>query len=321
MKITISELRNKLIGILSKNFSQDKATKITDYIVWAETSGNKTQGIVKLTGAEPMQDVIPQHEIIIERDTKLSQLINGGANPAPFVTQVATDVVVQKAKEHGFAIVGVHNINTSNGAQAYYAEQIAKNDLIGLVTTRSAATVAAFGGIDPIFGTNPIGFSFPTMNEPIVFDMATSALTWYGLVIAKARGESIPENVAIDKNGKPTINPEEAMNGAVLPFDKSYKGAGLGMVSELLAGPLVGAAYGQIEGEWGSLLIAIDPSLLVDLDAFKKGSSDLISKIKASRKANELIDIRIPGESAAKNRKKSEESGFVEVDEVIYSQL
>ena len=105
MKITISELRNKLIGILSKNFSQDKATKITDYIVWAETSGNKTQGIVKLTGAEPMQDVIPQHEIIIERDTKLSQLINGGANPAPFVTQVATDVVVQKAKEHGFAIV------------------------------------------------------------------------------------------------------------------------------------------------------------------------------------------------------------------------
>ena len=159
------------------------------------------------------------------------------------------------------------------------------------------------------------------MNEPIVFDMATSALTWYGLVIAKARGESIPENVAIDKNGKPTINPEEAMNGAVLPFDKSYKGAGLGMVSELLAGPLVGAAYGQIEGEWGSLLIAIDPSLLVDLDAFKKGSSDLISKIKASRKANELIDIRIPGESAAKNRKKSEESGFVEVDEVIYSQL
>jgi len=321
MNIAITELRTKLINLLSKNFSEDDAAKITDYLVWAEMSGNKTQGIVKLTGTEPLQNIIPEHEIRVERETKLSQLINAGANPAPLVTQIATQIAIEKAKEHGFAIVGVHNIHTSNGAQAYYAEQIARNDLIGIVTTRSAAAVAVFGGIDPIFGTNPIGFSFPTHDDPIVFDTATSALTWYGLVVAKTRGESIPENVAIDTNGQPTTDPVEAMNGALLPFDRTYKGAGFGMVSELLAGPLVKATYGQVEGEWGSLLIAIDPNLLVDTNEFKDGSTDLLRKIKASRKADDVAGIRIPGESSANKRRQAEMSGFVEVDDAVYSQL
>jgi L-2-hydroxycarboxylate dehydrogenase (NAD+) len=321
MNIAISELREKLLTLLSKNFNTEQAAKVTDYILWAEMSGNKTQGIVKLTGTEPLQGVVPQHEITVERDTKLSQLINGGANPAPLVTQVATDVVIQKAKEHGFAIVGIHNIHTSNGAQAYYAEQIARNDLIGIVTTRSSAAVSVFGGIDPLFGTNPFGFSFPTNADPIVFDLATSAMTWYGLVVAKARGESIPENRAIDSVGNPTTDPVEAMNGSLLPFDGTHKGAGFGMVSELLAGPLVGAAYGQVEGEWGSLLIAIDPGLLVDVAKFKNGSSDLIKKIKASRKSNQSQDIRIPGELSTKKRIQAQQVGYVDIDEVIYAQL
>lgn len=321
MNIAISELEKKLINLLSKNFNADEATKIAEYIVWAEMSGNKTQGIVKLTGTEPMQDVVPTHSITVERDTKLSQLIDGGANPAPLVTQIATDAVIRKAKEHGFGIVGLHNIHTSNGAQAYYAEQIASNDMIGFVTTRSAAAVSVFGGIDPIFGTNPIAFSFPTMTDPIVFDTATSAITWYGLVVAKARGESIPEGVAIDTDGNSTTDPIEAMKGSLLPFDKSYKGAGFGMVSELLGGPLVKAAYGQVSGEWGSLLIAIDPNLLVDVEDFKKGASDLVEKIKSSRKLNDSASIRIPGESSSQKRKQSQNTGFVDIDDIIYSQL
>ena len=249
MKISINQLKSNITNILRQNFSEDEATQIADYFIWAEMTGNKTQGLLKMTGTQPIQNVKPISDIKIIRNKKLSQLIDAGANPAPLVSQIATDTAITKAKEHGFGIVGVNNIHTSNGAQAFYAEKIASNDLIGVVLARSSAAAAAFGGIEPVFGTNPIAFSFPTQEEPLVFDMATAAMTWYGLVLAKSRGEQIPENTAINKEGNPTTDPAEAMNGALLSFDRSYKGSGLGMVVEMLGGPLVGASYGQVEGD------------------------------------------------------------------------
>ncbi len=321
MRIAISELQQKVVATLSKSFKPEEAEKIAEYLLWADMSGNKTQGTIKLTGTSALQDVQPEHEMKVERDTKLSQLINAGKNPAPLVSQQATDIVIQKAKEHGFGIVGVHNIFSSTGAQAFYAEKIAKENLIGIVLARSPASVAVFGGIDPLFGTNPIGFAFPTNEDPLVFYMATSAMTWYGLVLASARGEQIPENMAIDKDGSPTTDPAKAMDGCLLPFDRNYKGAGIGMVIETLAGPLVGAAYGQVEGEWGALFMAIDPELLIDIDKFTMSSSDLVRKIKASRKKDGVTEIRLPGERALRARKEAEQSGFVEVDDAILKQL
>lgn len=325
MKITVKDLREKILNTLTeKGFSREDAETVAEYLLWAETSGIKTQGIIKMTGTEPLQDIQPAHEIKVERDTKLSQLINGGAHPAPLVSQKATDVAIQKAKEHGFGIVGVRNTFSSNGAQAFYADKIAQQDLIGIVCSRSPASTTGFDSIDPLFGTNPIGFGFPTEHEPIVFDMATSAMTFYGLVLAKARGEQIPDDMAIDKDGKPTNDPAAAMDGAILPFDRGYKGAGLGMVVEMLAGPLTNSAWidnKTFKEEWGSLFIAIDPNLLVDTDVFKKNASDLVAKVKASRKKEGANEVRLPGERAAESRKEAESSGMVEVEEAIMREL
>jgi LDH2 family malate/lactate/ureidoglycolate dehydrogenase len=287
-------------------------------------SGIKTQGILKLTGTEPMQNVKSKHPIKIERDTKLSQLINAGACAAPLVSQIATDTVIAKAKEHGFGIVGVHNTFSSNGAQAFYVERIAKEDLIGIMCSRSPPSTAAFESIDPIFGTNPIGFGFPTNGDPLVFDMATSAMTWYGLVLAKARGDKIPNNIAIDAEGKITTDPNKAMKGAILPFDRSYKGSGLGMVIEILAGPLASSDWVDnktYKGEWGSLFIAIDPNLLLDVSKFKSNCSDLIEKVKKSRRREGATEVRLPGERSRKEYQKSLRSGFVEIDDVVLKEL
>jgi len=257
----------------------------------------------------------------VERNTKLSQLINAGDHLSPYVSQVAVDRVIEKAKEHGFGIVGMHNAQSSNGAQAFYVEKIAQAGFIGISAARAIASAAAFGGIDPVFGTDPIGFSFPTNDDPLTFDMATSAMTWFGLVVAKSHGEQIPENMAIDKGGHPTTDPTAAMDGALLSFDRSYKGSGMGMVVEILAGPLVGAAYGGFEGEWGNIFMAIDPELLVDSAQFKANCSDLIQKIKAARKGSGVEDIRLPGERARASHRQAAGSGFVEIDDGVAKEL
>ncbi len=325
MEISIHDLRSKIVSLFGdKKFSHHDANCVADYLVWAEMSGIPTQGIIKMTGSDPMQNIVPKHEIQIERDTKLSQLLNGGANPAPIVTQRAVETSIEKAKAHGFGIVGVRNIFSSNGAQAYYVERIANEDLIGIVCSRSPASTTGFDSIDPLFGTNPIGFGFPTNNDPLVFDMATSAMTFYGLVLAKARGEKIPENMAIDSEGNPTTDPEAAMSGALLPFDRGYKGAGLGMIVEMLTGPLVNSAWidnKSFTEEWGALVIAIDPHLLVDTDIFKSNASDLIAKVRSSRMKSGADRIRVPGERALESRRAAEERGYVDVDDSVAHEL
>src|SRR5260370_35214003 len=126
MRIAVDECRQQITGTLQKNFSETGARRIADYLLWAEMSGIKTQGVIKMTGTEPLQNIKPQHTPFAQKDTTLSRLINAGANPAPLVSQVAVDGVIEKAKAPGIGIVGVRNIFSTNGAQPFYAKHTAK---------------------------------------------------------------------------------------------------------------------------------------------------------------------------------------------------
>ena len=227
LKIKVSELRKLIVTILSKsNYTIEEAEKMADVYVFAEVTGKNTQGILKLMGTEPAQDIKPQYPPKIVKETSASVLVDGGGASGPLAAQVALDSLIKKAEISGFAVGGSNNTFSSTGALSYYAHKIASHDLVGIVAAGSPRSVAYHGGIDPVFGTNPIAFGFPTNEQPIVFDMATSAMTFYGLVQAKALGKEIPEGIAIDSDGQPTKDPGKAMAGALLPFDRSYKGSG-----------------------------------------------------------------------------------------------
>ena len=324
MKIAIKDLREKILEVLSKNMNEEDSNIVADYIIWAEMTGNKTQGITKLTGESPIQYIVPDYNLKIERETPVSALLDGGKNPAIVVADKALEIVSKKAKEFGMAIVGARNTFSSNGAQSYYVEKLAKQDLIGIMVSRSPGTVSAFNSIDPLFGTNPIGFAFPTNDEPIVFDAATSAMTFYGLVVAKAHGQQIPEGIATDKNGNVTTDPAEVIaGGAVTPFGNSYKSAGLSMLVELLSGPLINGAYldyQTYDKEWGTTFIAINPNILVDVDKFKTSCSEFVSIIRNSRTKKDE-QIYMPHDRSRKSYNNCLKSGFVEVDDVIYNEV
>lgn len=321
MKIKIAELSNLINRALtSKYYSPKEAEMITEVFLFAELTGKNTQGIIKLFGTEPAQDVKPKYPPKIIKETNLSALIDGGGAAGPLVGQIATDKVIDLAKKNNFAIVGTNNTFSSIGAIGFYARKIANNNLIGIVAASSPKTVLQFGGIDPMYGTNPMAYGFPTNEYPIVFDMAASAITWSGLVRAKALGEKLPENVAIDKDGNLTTDPDEAMQGAVLPFDRSYKGSGLAMVVELIAGPLVGASFVHSDGDWGSVFIAINPDLLAGVDNFKKNASELVKRVKAGR-TKDGQKIHIPGYDSEEAVKAKLQSGEIEIEEKLINDL
>src|SRR5262249_40819878 len=156
---------------------------------------------------------------------------------------------------------------------------------------------------------------------PIVLDMTTAAMAFYGVVEAKAAGRQLPEGIAYDADGKPSVDPAKVIRGALRPFDKSQRGSGLSMMIQLLAGPLVGAGSADMTGTWGHLIIAIDPEILGGAAAFQEGTGQLVAKVKAARKLEGTEEILIPGERGSRTTRDASNSGEIEIEDGLYSQL
>lgn len=323
MQVRIEDVEKKVVKLLSRNLTKKEATRVVEPMIWSEMAGVSTQGLIKLVGPNGLQHIVPKGKVTVEKDTKLSALINCNGNPGFLGCQAAADLVVKKAKKKGFAIVGVHGYTSSTGVLAFFANKIVSQDLIGIVMTRSPATVAPFGSIEPLFGTNPMAFAFPTNDNPLIFDMATSGITWFGLVQAKMRAQPIPKGVAIDKDGNITEDPAKAMDGAILPFGAGYKGSGLGMVVEIMAGLFANATYCDtaFDKEWGSILMAIDPSLLIDLHRFKQGSSDIAKRIRSARKKSGAEPVRLPSDRMWAAYHEAKKTGTIDLDAKILEEI
>lgn len=322
MKMKIAKLKETVSkAIKTYGYTDKEASVILDVLMYAQLRGNN-QGIVKLIGQGiPKSD--QAGEIKILKETKLSALLDGNHNMGMIVKKKALEMAIKKAKEHGFGIVGTNNTASSTGALGYYAREIAREGMIGFVFAGSPPTVCHHGSYEALYGTNPMAIGIPSEAEPLVLDMATAAMAFYGLIEAKTAGKQIPVDIAYDSEGHLTTDPAEAMKGALRPFDRSYKGANLAMMVEVFTGPLVGAAFVGIgeKADWGNLIYVIDPELLTDRKEFKKKVSQLIEKVKKVKKLPGVKEILVPSERGNRLTKQRLEAGEIEVEDHLWKEL
>jgi LDH2 family malate/lactate/ureidoglycolate dehydrogenase len=178
------------------------------------------------------------------------------------------------------------------------------------------------GSYEPIFGTNPLAIGVPSSEKPLVFDMATAAIARFGVIEAKTAGRSIPADVAYDAEGQPTTDPAAALAGAIRTFG-GYKGAALSMMVEVLTRPLVHTTP-NAEGrktDGGNLVLAFDPGLMGDAEAFKREVASLAKKVKATRRLPGVEEILVPGERGDRVLDAITASGVVEVEDNLWKAL
>jgi len=323
MKIKISQLDNLVKKALKKYGYAPKEIKvIKDVLLYAQLRGNN-QGIVKLIG-KGIPKSADAKDMEIAKETKLSVLVNGNHNMGMVALKLAMEKALKKAKRYGFGIAGTFNTASSTGAIGYYANEIAKLGYIGFVFAGSPETVNTHGSFEAIFGTNPLAIGIPSSKEPVVLDMATASIAYYGLIEEKTAGRSVPEGITYDSEGNLTTDPAKAMEGAIRPFDKSYKGAGLAMMVEVLTGPLVRASFtgiGDTKTNWGNLVFIIDPELLGDRTEFAGNVAQMVEKVKATKKLPGVEEIFVPGERGNKLAKQRNESGEIEVEDNLLKAL
>ena len=245
MRISVENER-KLVNeiLINIGVQEDHAKIITEATLDSDLKGFTSHGL----GRFPQYirginngfiETKGDYEIVKDEDS--IALIDGKSLFGQYIAHEAMMMAINKAKETGIAAVGTFNSNHF-GITGYYSDLAIRNDMIGIVICNTEPGVAPLGGKKAILGTNPIAIGIPSETY-IAVDMATSVSARGKLLEAKRKGEEIPPNTAIDKDGNPTTDPEAALEGSILPFG-GVKGYALSFMIEIMTGPLVNAAFG-----------------------------------------------------------------------------
>ena len=248
--------------------------------------------------------------IRIEHEKGATALINGDNALGHLVMNKAVEVAIEKVKEHSVCWVGSHYGNHS-GAASVYVRKLAEQGFVGIyMAVGNANHMAPWGGIDLLLSTNPIAIAVPAGDHPMVLlDIATTVAAYGKVKLAAQKGESMPSDWMIDRQGQPITDPKRSAEGSLLPIG-GYKGYGLAVMIGLLAGALNNAAVGKgtidfnahhdLITNTGQTIIAVDPSAFGDKQAFINRVIALVDDLKSSSTLPGVKEIRVPGEGAAK---------------------
>jgi len=322
MRISIQELKKLSKKAISKyGYSEEESTVILDMLMYAQLRGND-QGIVKL-----IDKGIPKNERAttptIEKETPTTAIINANFSMEAIAMEKAVAMVIKKAKEMGIAIVGTHTGAGSSGAVGYWSRKIANQGLVGItMSSYPFAMVPPHGSYEPMFCTNPIAWGVPTDNEPIILDMSSSGISFFGLLEAKTQGVQVAEGLGYDKEGNETTDPAEIMEGgAIRPFDKGFKGAGLALMVQIIGGALVGGEFLNDSENGGNVVIAIDPEAMIGMQRFIEETTKMAKSIKQAKKLEGVEEVMVPGERGDKIRSRILECHEIEVEDNLLDSL
>lgn len=161
----------------------------------------------------------------------------------------AMEEAIKLADTYGVGTVSVDNGFHYLWGGGYVMDAARRGYIAYTNCTAALAEVVPFGGKFPTLGTNPHSWGFPTTKEvgfPIVIDWATSVVAMGRVQQLKREGKTLPPLAAVDKDGNPTTDPNQAVS--LLPFG-AHKGYGLALINEIVAG-YIGGSLPTVRNRW-----------------------------------------------------------------------
>ena len=157
----------------------------------------------------------------------------------------------------------------------------------------------------------------------MVFDQSSSAMAFGDVKLAAVAGRALPRGAGVDRDGRPTEDAAEVIDGgALLPFGQ-HKGSSIAMMVELLCAALNGGSFsfevdhsghpGAQTPRTGETLIVIDPTKTTHCD-FVARSETLFARLAQAGQE------RLPADRRYADRRKSEEYG-IEVSEATIEMI
>lgn len=241
--LTVDAL-TKLIEEIFRNAGlvASQATALARVIAAGERDGCKSHGVYRIEGClrtVKAGKVDPQAVPVIADDGSAVLRVDAKAGFSCSAFELGVPLLGERAKSLGMAALVINDC-THFSALWPEIETITDMGLAALAMCPSYSSVVPAGGNKALLGTNPVAFGWPRREKPpYVFDFATSVAARGEIELHRRAGKPLPEGWAIDAEGEPTTDPEQALSGAMLPFG-AHKGSAISTMVELLAGVMIG---------------------------------------------------------------------------------
>lgn len=311
-------------GILTGNgVSPQHAALIAQCLVLADLRGVDSHGINRI----PSYVARIRHGVLDPRAMPTTTQVT------PVVAQVdahnafgfvaahdGMQAAIGMARTYGIGLVGVKHSNHF-GMAAWLPMMAAEAGMLSLVFTNSSPALPPWGAKDKMLGVSPLACGAPAgppvgaqaeveggleeRTPPFILDMAPSVAARGKIYKALRRGEKIPPGWALDRHGRPTEDPEAALDGGVMLPMGGPKGSALAIMMDVFSGVLTGSAFGgEVAGPYdpsrpadvGHFLMAIKPDLFVSAEEFRQRMGILYKKVVEAPKMQGVDRVYFPGE-------------------------
>jgi len=259
---------------------------------------------------------VTQSELVV--DSGALALIDGHDGVGQVVTMRATHEAIRRAKAHGVGVVGVRNSNHF-GTCMYYTLTGARAGYVTMLTSNGGPAMAPWGGRKKIIGTNPWSVAAPAgQHPPLVMDMANTGVARGKIYLARNKHLPIPLGWAISSGGEPTTDPQEAIDGIILPMAE-HKGYAIAVIVDMLSGVLTGSGFlsavhspyqSAEQSHCGHLVIALKIDGFQPLSEFNARMEEYIAELKSVPLATGFDEVFYPGEMEARNDARNRAEGL-----------
>lgn len=307
----------------STGLSRSDANVTADALVSTDTLGVFTHGskllagyLKKLQGGGYPPNAVPR----IEREGPAWAIIDGGSGLGQVGCHFAVQTAMKKAEQLGVAFVSLRNTGHI-GAAGHFAAKAARSGFITMITGNDMPSVAAPGSRKAVLGSNPLAYAIPTGTDPILLDMATSAVAGGKVYAAHTRGEPIPPTWLIGPDGQPTTDGSLYPHAAALAPMAGHKGYGLGLWCEVLSALIPGGAMTWQVGSWifdspsipsshNASVMVINIDAMTDRTEFNTRVQALADEIHSAPTADEVDSVLLPGDREWRNARSAMKHGI-----------
>ena len=311
-----------------------EASIVAASLVGANLRGHDSHGVMRIPfyveGVEQGR-VHPGAPLAVVRETPAMLLCDAGWGFGQVQLRRLLDLLIPKARELGVASAAVQKAGHT-GRMGEYVELAAETNMVLLTIAGNHAgkpRMAPPGGTTAILGTSPFTVGVPTDGEPIVLDFATSVVAEGKARVKWLAGEPCPEGWLIDAEGRPTTDPAvmyQEPAGSLRPLggERAYKGFGMALLIDMLAGGLSGgksarADYGPPLGN-DVLFILFDPAAFAGMEHFASQIAITANYVRNAPVVEGAAEIQLPGDPERRTMAERLENG-IPVDQGNWDQL
>ena len=301
--------------LMGAGLARDVASVVAEVLLQGDLLGHDTHGLALLASylreleAGTMSQS-GQHRVVEERAA--SALWDGDRLPGPWLTQLAIDDAIERARKCGTGTVVIRRSHHIACLAAYLTRATERGFVLLLsCSDPNAASVAPHGGMRAVFTPDPLAFGYPTEGDPVLIDLSASLTTNGMTTRLHKRGERLAHPWLLTADGEATNDPAVLFAeppGTILPtggVDAGHKGYALALIVEMLTGGLAGFGRADAKQGWGATVFvqAIDPAAFGGLAAFTRQAEWIAQACRDNPPRAGVDAVRLPGERGLARRR------------------